>query len=116
MTIFLIVFVIAIAFSIVKTGNKILFNDIFWMFVFWGLIIGVYCFSGVKWTYSASVGLIAFLIVCFISFITGRSYGAKKRVKLFYKETSIANQQLFSFIGLLGVVLLIILDSMDFFQ
>lgn len=105
MTIFLIVFVIAIAFSIVKTGNKILFNDIFWMFVFWGLIIGVYCFSGVKWTYSASVGLIAFLIVCFISFITGRSYGAKKRVKLFYKETSIANQQLFSFIGLLGVVL-----------
>lgn len=105
MTIFLIVFAIAIAFGVIKTGNKILFNDIFWMFVFWGLIIGVYCFSGVKWKYSISVGLILFLIVSFVSFMAGRSYGAKKRVKLFFKETSIANQQLFCFIGLLGVVL-----------
>lgn len=105
MTIFLIAFVIAITFSIVKSGNKILFNDIFWMFVFWGLIIGVYFFSGVTWKYNVSVGLILFLTISFISFMAGRSYGTKKRVKLFSKETSIVNQKLFCFIGLLGVVL-----------
>ena len=35
MTLFLLVFLIIIIFLIIKTNNRIFFNEIFWMFVFW---------------------------------------------------------------------------------
>lgn len=103
MTLFLIIFLIIIVFLIIKTRNKILFNEIFWMFVFWGLIIGIYTFSGVKWKYSISVNLIVYLLLGFLSFMLGRKYGYTKKTKVFYRKFKGINQNFFCGIGICGV-------------
>lgn len=66
MTLFFLVFLIIIIFLIIKTNNRI-FNEIFWMFVFWGLIIGVLLFRCKKWKYSVSIDLIVYLMIAFFS-------------------------------------------------
>lgn len=104
MTLFFLVFLIIIIFLIIKTNNRIFFNEIFWMFVFWGLIIGVYCFSGVKWKYSVSIDLIVYLMIAFFSFMIGRKYGYTKKVKVYYQEFSEINQSLYCGLGIIGVI------------
>ncbi len=104
MTLFLVVFLIIILLLIIKTNNRIFFNEIFWMFIFWGLIIGVYCFSGVKWKYSVTIDLIIYLLVAFSLFMIGRKYGYTKKVKMYYQEFSKINQNFYCRLGIIGVI------------
>lgn len=105
MTLFLGLFMIIIILITIKTNYKVFFNELFWMFIFWGLIIGVYIFSGVEWRYCVSIELLFYLLIVFLSFMFGRKYGYTRKVKAFYQKYSPKNLNIFCLFGLLGVLL-----------
>ena len=105
MTLFLGLFMIIIILIIIKTNYKVFFNELFWMFIFWGLIIGVYIFSGVEWRYCVSIELLFYLLIVFFSFMFGRKYGYTRKVKVFYQKYSQKNLNIFLILGLSGVFL-----------
>ena len=105
MTLFLIIFLGIIVFLIIKSENRILFNELFWMFVFWGLIIGVYIFSGVIWKYRMSFSLGLYLVTILLVFLFGRKCGYNKKVKTFFRRGSNRKYQLYCWIGISGVIL-----------
>lgn len=105
MTLFLIVFLLLIIFVNIKTNYRILNNEIFWLFVFWGLIVGVYIFSGVEWRYSVSIELMIYLSVCFLAFFIGRKYGYSKTSHRCYNDFPKINIKPYCIMGISGVVI-----------
>lgn len=105
MSLFLIGFVIIVVFLMVKTNNRILCNEIFWLVISWTFIIGIYLFSGVTWKYSMTYYSVLYMILCFGCLLIGRKYGMYTSVRLFTRETTMQRVQIYTAIGILGVIL-----------
>ncbi|PLT62633.1 O-antigen polymerase [Mediterraneibacter gnavus] len=105
MTSFLLLVIILVVILISITGFRILFNELFWLFLMWGLIFGIHMFSGVSWKYSMSIWLIVFVGLSFIAFLIGRKHGKNRRVKLFFRETSSKDTRCFITLGISGALL-----------
>lgn len=105
MNLFLILYIILVAFIVIRSHNKVLCNPFFWIICFWALIVGVYLSSGVNFgKYTLSPFLILFLALCSIALYSGNRAGYKKKITYSGNSKEHSHFLLIS-LGLLGIVL-----------
>lgn len=105
MSLFIILSLIILAVLVVKSDYKILSNTNFWLCVFWGMIIGVYVTSGIRYRYGFSGPLILFLIACVLFFCHCQKIGSKRRTYVFDDSQILRGRIEFTLLGLLGAFL-----------
>lgn len=63
-------------------GKRILYNDKFWLILWWCIILGVYLASGIQWgDYGLSKDLLLFLSVCCFFYFSFRKLGTKCKIR-----------------------------------
>lgn len=67
---------------LVFRGKRILYNDKFWILLWWGIILGVYLSSGINWgNYGLSTDLLLFLSICCFFYFSFRKLGTKCKIR-----------------------------------
>lgn len=90
-----------------RTGFGLFINDVFWLFIWWGLIIGVYFFSGIDYGgFGFSLQLIFFLTACITMYSFGRWLGKHTRINTL-RSSQLPQKRLrfFKSIAWLGAIL-----------
>lgn len=108
MTLFLLIFLAATFFAVIKTRQNILCKDTFWLGLFWCFILGVYLFSGVSYgDYGISFPLVIFLSFVYLSFQLGRKKAFASKIL----PPALSNPQkrikYYIVLGLLGLFLFV---------
>lgn len=90
-----------------KTGFRLFINDVFWIFIWWGLIVGVYLFSGINYGgYGFSFGLVFFLTACITMYSFGRWLGKHTKItSLRNSSLPIRRTRFFKLVAWIGAIL-----------
>lgn len=106
MSIFILIFITVFLISVIRTGGRILCNEIFWLILFWCFIIGVFFFGGVKYgTYGTSIVLYLFLFICTVAFILGRNKGYNSVKKADNSPVIEIHTTRLTILGIIGLLL-----------
>lgn len=106
-----VIFLLCFTFCIYKKiGFNLFINDIFWLFIWWGLIIGVYLFSGIKYgNYGFSSQLLLFLFSCICLYLLGRWIGKhSKFITLRINQLTFKKLLFFKVLAWVGTIIFVI--------
>lgn len=105
MTIFLSIYLTFFFYISKKTKYKALFNELYWLALFWVLILGTYIISGIRFgKYGLSIDTILYLGLCWGLLLLGRQRGKHSKVRILGEEKKQRGSFVF-LLGLAGVIL-----------
>lgn len=105
MTLFLILYIIALIIISQRSKFTVFTNVYFWLFVFWTLIIGVYFTSGIHYYYGLSIVTLLFLSASLFTLCYFSNIGKHKKTLVFENSEPLKNGLLFVIAGLIGAFL-----------
>lgn len=102
---FIIILALIVLFLIKKSKYSILYNELFWLTLYWTIIIGVYILSNINWDYPVTFITWTYIAICFLSFVIFRSIGLKQQSNRTAKIHTInakIDKRVYILLGLLG--------------
>lgn len=105
---FYLPFVIIILLLYMIKRNKILFNEVFWLLFWWGLVVGSTVFSGIYYGYPIKNSVYIYIGISIFCFLSGRLFGMKVSLKpIIISDCEIKKLNVFTWAGVIGSLLFI---------
>ena len=87
-------------------GREILFNELFWLLLWWTLVLGNALVSGIYWGYEISIQAIIYVLGAILLFIIGRFFGTRTpRRKTPLVDRKPSEYRIPTILGVCGVLL-----------